>query len=417
MSIRLEIHPRKDLTGGKSWECVFDQGEVTIGRSSTNDVSLEDPKRVVSSHHAEIRRKTNACVLVDVGSTNGTSMNEQQLVPQREYPLQEGDRIVIGDFTILFSLQQLQTNGMAHSVVEEPRTAIQSGDVDALVYELCRRYAELGGCTTKEREEDLMGMLRQALAQQSEAGAESLIRKCKAGLSLRCGRPAIVHPPDIGHVQSAPPSHGVGEAAYQSLLAIGQKYCKKLPSPVSAEFITQFARRIDEVLQITFGNLVESLRGRHQFARELEVEATRILNWAPNQIKQSENEQQVGAYLLDALSNPKESDAVMADLEQVFRDLALHQIGLIKGFQESLRAVLKEFDPAAIEADLGGTPVQIGPLRLPAKFRVFKKWRAWKEFTRKHRRFSEEEVRVFEQVLAPHFAKGYLDVQKAQRRP
>ncbi len=415
MAIRLEIHPRKDPSGGKSWERVFDQGEVTIGRASSNDVTLQDPQRVVSSRHAEIRRKANACVLVDVGSTNGTSMNEQQLVPQREYPLQEGDRIVIGDFTILFSLQKPQTNGTAHSVVEEARITIQSGDADALVYELCRRYAELSGCTPLEREAELSGMLRQALTQQDASACESLMGKIRAALCLRFGQPAISSPPEVSPEQPARTPPTASEAAYRGLLAIAQKYCMRLPSPMSAEFIGQFVRRIDQVLQITFGNLVESLRGRRQFARELEVEATRILNWAPNQIKQSENEQQVGAYLLDALSNPKESEAVMADLERVFRDLALHQIGLIKGFEESLRAVLREFDPATIEADLKVSPVQIGPLRLPPSFRFFKRWGAWKHFKRKHRRFTEEEVRIFEQILAPHFAKGYLDVQKTQR--
>ena len=122
-----------------------------------------------------------------MGSTNGTSMNEQQLVPQREYPLQEGDRIVIGEFTILFSLQQLQTNGMAHSVVEEPRTAIQSGDVDALVYELCRRYAELSGCTTKEREAGAIGYAAPGLGTAKWDRCESLIRKCKAGFRYDTG--------------------------------------------------------------------------------------------------------------------------------------------------------------------------------------------------------------------------------------
>jgi type VI secretion system protein ImpI len=415
MAIRLEIHPRKDLNGAQSWERVFDQGEVTIGRASSNDVTLQDPQRVVSSRHAEIRRKAHACVLVDMGSTNGTSMNEQQLVPQREYPLQEGDRIVIGDFTILFSLQKPQTNGAVHPVVEEPRTASQSGDADALVYELCRRYAELSRGSPREREAELSGMLRQALTQQDTSASESLMGKIRAALCLRVGQPAIAPRPGVSHEPPAPTPSTASEAAYRGLLAIAQKYCLKLPSPINAEFIGQFARRIDQVLQITFCNLVESLRGRRQFARELEVEATRILNWAPNQIKQSENEQQVGAYLLDALSNPKESAAVMADLERVFQDLALHQIGLIKGFEESLRAVLREFDPATIEADLKVSLVQIGPLRFPPSFRLFKQWAAWKHFKRKHRRFTEEEVRIFEQILAPHFAKGYLDVQKTQR--
>lgn len=418
MAIRLEIHPRKDFGDGKSWERVFDQGEVTIGRASSNDVTLQDPQRVVSSRHAEIRRKANACVLVDMGSTNGTRMNERPLVPQREYPLQEGDQIGIGDFTILFSLQTQEANGTAHSMAEDPRIAVQCGDAEALVYELCRRYAELRDCTPKEREAELLVLLRQALAQQDARACESLLSKVRAGLCLRLGQPAAAAagpPPEAVPAQPARANQTAEEAAYRGLLAIAQKYCLRLPAPMSAEFIGQFAQRIDQILQITFSNLLESLRGRRQFARELEVEATRILNWAPNQIKQAENEQQVGAFLLDALSNPQETEAVMADLQRVFRDLALHQIGVIKGFEESLRAILREFDPAAIEAEIEASPVEIGPLRLPPSFRLLKHWGAWKHFKRKHRRFTEEEVRIFEQILAPHFAKGYLDVQKTQR--
>ncbi len=415
MAIRLEIHPREILDGGQVRKHVFDQSEVTIGRASSNDVTLQDPQRVISSRHAAIRRKADACVLVDVGSTNGTRMNDQSLVPQREYPLREGDRILIGDFTILFSVQAPQPNGTAHSVVEEQQTAVQSSDPDGLIYELCRRYAELQGCTSQEREAALMDMLRPALTRQGAGGAQSLMAKVRDGLSLRLGLPTPAHPPESAPPQSVCANQAAEEAAYRGLLAIAQKYYQRLPSPATAEFVGQLIRRIDKILDITFGNLVESLQGRRQFARELDVEATRILNWAPNQIKQAENERQVGAYLLDQLSNPQDTEVVMADLQRVFRDLALHQIGVIKGFEESLRAVLREFDPATIEAEMDASPVQLGPLRLPASFRLLKRWGAWKHFKHKHRRFTEEEVRIFEQILAPHFAKGYLDVQKTQR--
>ncbi len=415
MAIRLEIHPREILGSGQVWAQVFDQEEVTIGRASSNDVALEDPGRVVSSRHAEIRRKGDACVLVDIGSTNGTSVNEQPLVPRREYPLQEGDRILIGGFTLLFSWQKPETNGTAHHVLKRSQTASQSGDADALVYQLCRRYAELSRGSTVEREAELSAMVREILAGQDASACEALVGKIRATLFQRLGQPGSPTPPEMPSEPPAPTPSTANEAAYRGLLAIAQKYCRMVPTPMTPGFIGQFALRIDQVLHITFGNLLESLRGRRQFARELEVEATRILNWAPNQLKQSESEQQVGAYLLDALSNPKEAEVVMADLERVFRDLALHQIGLIKGFEESLRAVLREFDPAAIEADFALTSLQIGPLRLPPSFRLFKKWGVWKQFKRKHRRFTEEEVRIFEQILAPHFAKGYLDVQKTQR--
>jgi type VI secretion system protein ImpI len=417
MSIRLKIHSRKDLGDVLPCERVFDQGEVTIGRATTSDVILQDPQRLVSSRHAEIRRKAETCVLIDVGSTNGTSMNDRLLVPQREYPLQEGDRIAIGDFTILFSSQTLPSNGTVHCVVEQPPTLSENDCVEALVYDLCRRYAELSRCTPVEKEMALSGMLRQALILQDAPARTAFLEKFRKALCLRLGQPAIAPSFEISPEQPGRTPPSVNEAAYGGLLAIAQKYCLRLTSPMSPEFITQLVERIDQVLQITFRNLVESLRGRRQFARELEVEATRILNWAPNQIKLAESEQQVGAYLFDVLSNPRESSVVMADLERVFQDLALHQIGLIKGFEESLRAVLREFDPAAIETDLKVSPVQVGSLRLSPAFRLFKRWGVWKHFKRKHRRFTEEEVRIFEQILAPQFAKGYLDVQKTQRRP
>jgi predicted component of type VI protein secretion system len=285
------------------------------------------------------------------------------------------------------------------------------------VYELFRRYALFSQCSAQDRERELLAVLRGDRVYGDTAAFEGLIENIRTQVRLRLSEP-VFQPllPENSEPRERTPM-SAGDAAYRGLLAIAQKYCHKLALPLSGEFIGQFVRRIDQVLQITFGNLVESLRARRQFAREFEVEATRILNWAPNQIKMAENEQQVGAYLLDAVSSAKPSEAAMADLERVFRDLALHQIGLVKGFEESLRAVLREFDPAAIEADIRVSPLRIGPLRLPATFRLFKRRTAWRHFKLKHRRFSEDEVRIFEQILAPHFAKGYLDVQKTQRSP
>jgi predicted component of type VI protein secretion system len=41
---------------------------------------------------------------------------------------------------------------------------------------------------------------------------------------------------------------------------------------------------------------------------------------------------------------------------------------------------------------------------------------AWRRFVEKHRQLTEEEVKVFERILAPHFAKGYLSVHKTRRQ-
>jgi FHA domain-containing protein len=70
---------------------ITDQG-VTLGRGEV-EIQLEDP--FASSRHARISRQGHVVVLEDLGSTNGTYLNDELLTgPQ---PLHEGDRIRIGD--------------------------------------------------------------------------------------------------------------------------------------------------------------------------------------------------------------------------------------------------------------------------------------------------------------------------------
>jgi hypothetical protein len=74
-------------------------GGATLGRGDV-EIQLEDP--FASSQHARIARQGHVLVIEDLGSTNGTYLNEEPLNgPQ---PLRPGDRIRIGDCE--FSYQQ-----------------------------------------------------------------------------------------------------------------------------------------------------------------------------------------------------------------------------------------------------------------------------------------------------------------------
>ncbi len=65
---------------------------ATLGRGDV-EIRLEDP--YASSRHARISREGHVLVIEDLGSTNGTYLNEEPLSgPQ---PLYDGDRIRIGD--------------------------------------------------------------------------------------------------------------------------------------------------------------------------------------------------------------------------------------------------------------------------------------------------------------------------------
>lgn len=78
----------------------YEVGEgAVMGRGDQAEIRLEDP--FASSRHARLVRQGGAVVLEDMGSTNGTYLNEELMSgPQ---PLHPGDRVRIGDseFTYL----------------------------------------------------------------------------------------------------------------------------------------------------------------------------------------------------------------------------------------------------------------------------------------------------------------------------
>jgi hypothetical protein len=77
-----------------------DVSAATIGRGSGNLVALSDPK--VSRQHARIEVVGGQGVVEDLGSTNGTYVNEQRLAARGRRALKPGDQVRVGDTTLRF---------------------------------------------------------------------------------------------------------------------------------------------------------------------------------------------------------------------------------------------------------------------------------------------------------------------------
>ncbi len=73
---------------------------VTIGRSASCDIQIIDKR--VSRHHAVIQAQRHGFVIEDLGSKNGTLVNNKPLVGRIQ--LHSGDRVQIGDCLLLFEL-------------------------------------------------------------------------------------------------------------------------------------------------------------------------------------------------------------------------------------------------------------------------------------------------------------------------
>ncbi len=74
---------------------------MVVGRGSTADIRLDDPN--ISRAHAEFRRDGDRWTIADLGSTNGTSVNGQQLAAPAH--LADGDSVELGGATLRFVLE------------------------------------------------------------------------------------------------------------------------------------------------------------------------------------------------------------------------------------------------------------------------------------------------------------------------
>jgi FHA domain-containing protein len=97
----LGLEPEPELTAsltinGASHE--LRKPSVVIGRSKECDIRVSDPN--VSRRHAEIRQEGSLYWIIDLGSTNGLSVNGRQL---KRSKLDEGDRITLGSTEVIFN--------------------------------------------------------------------------------------------------------------------------------------------------------------------------------------------------------------------------------------------------------------------------------------------------------------------------
>src|SRR6188474_214872 len=81
--------------GGSSRDFPLTKDTIRIGRTPENDIELKDS--LISRKHTSIVRKGDRYVVYDLGSSNGTFVNNERIEMK---PLDAGDVIRVGDSEI-----------------------------------------------------------------------------------------------------------------------------------------------------------------------------------------------------------------------------------------------------------------------------------------------------------------------------
>jgi hypothetical protein len=93
----------------------FDGRPLTIGRAPDNGIVLRDGR--ASRHHARIDARRGSLVLSDLGSTNGSYVNDRRV---ESIALGEGDRIRVGTTTLLVEAIATGGSGFARDRGADP---------------------------------------------------------------------------------------------------------------------------------------------------------------------------------------------------------------------------------------------------------------------------------------------------------
>ena len=75
--------------------------QITIGRQDDNTIQINDPS--VSSHHAELTPEMDSFCLRDLGSTNGTRVNGENVTKR---VIKDGDRLRFGQIEATFNAEK-----------------------------------------------------------------------------------------------------------------------------------------------------------------------------------------------------------------------------------------------------------------------------------------------------------------------
>lgn len=99
MPIRLVVRVPRGSTVEVS-EHTFTRSMIVVGRSPECDLVLPGDEVRVSRQHVRIERREGGYLMVDLGSRNGTLMNDTLIEPQSTHPLNETDVVKMGTVEI-----------------------------------------------------------------------------------------------------------------------------------------------------------------------------------------------------------------------------------------------------------------------------------------------------------------------------
>lgn len=366
-------------------EHTFEKDLITVGRTLGNDIVLPDVEKKVSSKHARLERKGAGCELVDLGSTNGTYVNGRRIEPNRPLPLQGGDKVMIGGFQILFqATEDKQESTQRH--IDPTKAAEKLADTLAL------EYAKHLNSPPDQRKAAIREAIRNGLQYAGPENGRTVLTLVRARFQAGAGREGGGE-----QNQEIKRQEDLYRSGYQAISTLSEHFLGD-GNFQSADQVERFSRQIEQVFDLTMDWVANMLKGRREFENQFQADLTMVFSKEGNPLKSAGGASDMARHLLDWRS-AREPEKQKLLLENAFKDIAMHQLGLVAGAQACLKKLLEKLDPKVMEAEAVGKGG--GFLKSAEK-------KAWELYTQRHKEMFEENSKLFNELIYPNLRDGYL---------
>jgi len=433
----------------------MDNGVMAIGRSQENDWVLPDPERLVSSRHCVIQYKDGRYYITD-SSTNGVELVNAGIRLRRGNSelLEDGEVIRIGDYEIRaridfeIKLPGADFPGADSSNSFEALMGRQNSAAPVPIH--ATPVAHFQGGTSQDTFPDLFDFLTPPSVPPATVSDHVPVERHDF-------RPPIAQAPAVPIVQPTPvPSPGVipedwdlfadmpksptpTPDAPPSPAPVVQAAPVALTPPPLAEvnapategaeslLLKAFLRgagldqlRIDTAqveaqmeaigrsYRLMVEGLIDVLRARSSLKGEFRMQQTMIRPVENNPLKFAPNADEALLLLLrhgnQAFMPPDQA------IDDSFDDLRAHQLAVMAGVEAAIKALLKRFEPAELEARMG---------KPGALSNLFGSRQAqnWQQFTELYTQISREAEEDFQVLFGREFSRAYEEHSARLRRP
>lgn len=386
---------------------------IRIGRNALNDFPL--PFQIVSAFHCRIEEAESALGVVDLNSRNGTFVRAPDGRLLRVPPGQHVDLAPYGNEFLLGPNVVVKVELVEQQAAERVFSGSVLGNQQMLLAADRPSYRAPSGSAPP-------GVL--PTAQMPQAALPS-VRPLHALPSLDSSRPgpsAWPREPDRGRGPSGHPppqqsysqgggrgTHdfniGLAELALTGLRELAASLTPRMTIETTGD-VARLVTRLHDAVEVFCRCFIPLREGHAQFVSsfDLQREATqrgqhRSAGYA--KVEAARTPEEVAAALLD-FRDPSQDSA--AAIEGIFADLMVHQVALLDGVMQGVRALLDEMSPAAIEQAVESNSTALA-LTL-GRHRAL-----WQEYLARYEELSDEK-QALQRIFGSEFAVAYHNYGK-----